>query len=103
MTSVEIGDIWISDVTTLKAFRTLLQYCPAASTYLGDEIVVDLRSVAMLREFKYLLLIFPEREESLYIILNSKYGDGDSMQCILCHEGGQEGHLGICWRYSIGP
>ena len=77
MTSVEIGDIEISDVTTLKAFRTLLQFCPAASTFLGDEIVVDLRNVAMIQEFKNLLLIFPEREESLYIMLNSNYGDDD--------------------------
>ena len=27
MTSVEIGDFEISNVTTLKAFRTLLQFC----------------------------------------------------------------------------
>ena len=78
VTSVEAGDFEISDATTLKAFRTLLQFCPAASTSLGEEIVVDLRNVAMIREFKNLLLFCPDLvEEPLVIILNSNYGDDD--------------------------
>ena len=77
MTLVEIGDFEISNVTSLKAFRTMLQFCPAASTSLGDEVVLDLRNVAMVREFKNLLLFCPDLEESLVIILNSNYGHDD--------------------------
>ena len=38
---------------------------------------MDLRNVATIREFKNLLLFCPDLEESLVIILNSKYGDDD--------------------------
>ena len=73
MTSVRIFDIYLDDVTTMKAIRTVLQFCPAHSTYL-ETMTVDLQNLAMIEEFRNLLLFCPDRipRDPLHILVNSR-------------------------------
>ena len=69
MTKVWIGEFEIADLRTMKAFRTLLQFCPAMGTYL-EAITVDLDNLAMVQEFRNLLLFCPHPREDLDLIVS---------------------------------
>ena len=73
MTSVRIRFIAIDDLRTMKAFRTVLQFSPATSTYLGT-MNVDLSNLAMVEEFRNLLLFCPDHipRDPLDLLVNSR-------------------------------
>ena len=76
MSSVRIQHITINNVGSMNAFRTVLQFCPVASTYL-ERIDVDVDNLAMAREFRNLLLACPQPRDPVDIIVNSRQGHGD--------------------------
>ena len=69
MTKVWIGEFEIADLRTMKAFRTVLQFCPAMGTYL-EAITVDLDNLAMVQEFRNLLLFCPHPRGDLDLIVS---------------------------------
>ena len=58
ITNVSIGEFEMADLRTMKAFRTLLQFCPAMGTHL-EAITVDLNNLEMIQELRNLVLFCP--------------------------------------------
>ena len=73
MTSVRIEWMIMDDLKSMKAFRTVLQFSPATSTSL-ETMNVDLSDMAMVEEFRNLLLFCPVRipREPVNLLLNSR-------------------------------